>query len=152
MQNHTKFWLLIIICLGLIGIGISGYLTYEHFRGTLPTCKISYLPFLDNCGQVLGSKYAQIGPLPTAMLGLFYYIFIFISTNYLLIFPQKLTPHIKTIYLLIDSVAALISIILVYLQLFVLHAICPYCMLSAFTTFAIFFTTLKIRRLPTQPA
>ena len=153
MSTQTKTWLIIIIFLSLLGILDASYLTYEHFQDTFPPCKLPHFLFLakfNDCGQVLNSPYAQIGPIPTAALGIAFYTTVMIITLLTLYNSTKYFNLTKTILLLLGISGIITSAILVYLQLFVIHAICPYCMLSAFTTLAIFLTVIIIHRLPTE--
>ena len=122
-----KIYLLLFV-LSMIGLLDSLYLTYEHFRDTLPPCE--YGAFFD-CGSVLRSEYASIGGIPLALIGVGHYLILAVVTAmaYLnKIFAQKITPWLV-------GLGALASIYFVYLQLVILRAICLYCMVSAVNSF-----------------
>lgn len=59
---------MLLLTLGLVGMGISGYMTYVEVRGVHPLC----LPGTD-CLTVLASPYAHILGVPVALLGLLMY-------------------------------------------------------------------------------
>ena len=58
-----------VLC--LIGIGIAGYLTYVHYAGLKVLCLSS-----GGCETVQASRYAKLGGIPVATLGLVGYILI----------------------------------------------------------------------------
>src|SRR5215470_13319949 len=58
-----------VLC--LIGIGIAGYLTYVHYAGLKVLCLSS-----GGCETVQASRYAKLGGIPVATLGLVGYIVI----------------------------------------------------------------------------
>ena len=58
--------------LSLIGLADSVYLTVEHLVGENAGCVVAR-----GCAEVLGSKYASIGPLPIALIGALAYFIAF---------------------------------------------------------------------------
>ncbi len=123
----------IIIVLIFIGIYDAGYLTIEHYRDTIPPCSLHNI-FAD-CGRVLRSQYAVIFGVPLALLGLVHYVTLLGFTLIAFRFQKWWSKY----WLLIQTAGGLLfSIYLVYLQLFVIRAICPYCMLSAVVSTLLF--------------
>ena len=55
------------LVLAVLGIGIAGYLTYVHYAHTSPVCTTG------GCETVQKSKYAELGGIPVALLGLVAY-------------------------------------------------------------------------------
>ncbi|MEK9183791.1 MAG: vitamin K epoxide reductase family protein [Patescibacteria group bacterium] len=91
------------------------------------------------CHEVMASAYATIGEMPLAGFGLLYYgTILFLS---LLYFQKKLAIIIKIIFAL-SLVGTLISAYLVYLQIFVIKAICAYCFISAILSLSIFLVSI----------
>ncbi len=112
----------------VLGIVDAGYLSYEHLAKITPPCPVRPIlqSFID-CGKVLESPYASILGIPVAVVGLAYYLFLLFT-----IFKLKK-------YLVFITGAALLgSTYFMYIQLFVLHAICLYCTLSALLNLVIF--------------
>lgn len=128
--KRIKFILFLI----LAGIFDTLYLSYEHLINFVPPCPThSILGSFVDCGKVLSSQYAAVFGVPVAYLGLLYYLFLFIF----------LVRKVNLNFLFVLSFFALMaSGYFVYLQLFVLHAICLYCMASAIINLLIFFTLL----------
>lgn len=128
--KNTKFILVLI----LAGIFDTLYLSYEHLTNFIPPCPThSILGSFVDCGKVLSSQYAVVFGIPVAYLGLLYYIFFFIF----------LIKRGNLNFLFILSFFALMaSGYFVYLQLFVLHAVCLYCVASAVINLLVFFALL----------
>jgi len=75
--NRSGVWLVVLLVCGLVGFTDASYLTVEHFRDVPPPCQINWVtqilgPWVD-CGRVLTSKWASVGPVPTAALGMVFY-------------------------------------------------------------------------------
>lgn len=60
------------LALSLIGLGISAYLTYEHYTGST-TLACSSTGTVD-CHKVTTSTYAELFGIPVALLGLLFYV------------------------------------------------------------------------------
>jgi uncharacterized membrane protein len=59
-----------IVAACLVGVGIAAYLTYVHYAHTSPVCTTG------GCEKVQKSKYAELGGVPVALLGLVAYVFL----------------------------------------------------------------------------
>ena len=110
------------LILGFLGFLDATYLTILHYKNILPPCHLT-----SNCETVLTSQYAQIGPIPVALLGTLFYlavmaVCILLLTNYKKIF-------LNSYYLLIGS-GFVVSLVLIYIQAYLLHAYCQYCILA----------------------
>jgi len=80
---------------------------------------------------VITSEWAYIGPIPLATIGAVYYI-VMIALGSLWITTKNET--LERILLPITAFGFLASMGFVYLQFFVIEAICPFCMMSAAAT------------------
>lgn len=121
-------WGLIIV--SFIGFLDASYLTVAHYGGIDLTCTI-----LKGCEEVTTSEYSVIFGVPLALLGVFYYLTVLLLS--LIYFDTKNRFILKIIPPL--TVAGLFaSAWFVYLQLFVIKAICEYCMISAATSTTLF--------------
>ncbi|MEP6821186.1 MAG: vitamin K epoxide reductase family protein [Chthoniobacterales bacterium] len=108
--------------LSLVGLSETTYLTATHLAGAHVTCVTAA-----NCSQVLGSVYASFRGLPLAGLGALGYFAVFsFSTLAAFRFPRASTLLALTVGLMF-----LTTLWLLYLQAFVLHAFCDYCLFSA---------------------
>ena len=125
---------IIIIVAGILGFADATYLSILHFANIVPPCSI-----LQGCEKVTTSRYSVIAGVPLALVGTIYYLAIFIlSVAYL---DKRKIILIKIVGGL-SVLAFLGSLALIYLQLFVIGSICPYCMFSALTSTTIFVSVL----------
>lgn len=132
-------WLLIVLfSAALIGFADSAYLTAQYIRGVIPPCVL-----LNNCELVLTSKYATVGPVPIAALGLLYYGTVLVL---LIAYFDIRNRRILHWACWLVSAGMLASLYFVYVQLFIIGALCPYCLLSAVTTLAMFIVSVAIMR------
>lgn len=135
----TVGWLTV----GLIGFVDATYLTIQHYRGASLDC---YL--LSGCEEVTTSRYAKIGSISIALLGALYYLsVILLSGAYL----DTKRNWLLTIISSLTTVGFLVSIFLVYLQIFVIRALCSYCLLSAFVASVLFVLAVILARISRKP-
>lgn len=137
--------------LGLNALAIldTVYLTYMHFKPTASTlCKIS--DYLD-CDIVNKSIYAELFDIPVSILGMLTYVLLF-ALGWAVLRNIKLTKCWKALttsnvlwfMFALTSVGVLFSGYLTYIELFVLHAVCVFCMLQQAIIIADFFLLLSI--------
>lgn len=127
---------ILLIVLAVVGFGVATYLTVEHVRGNLPSCSV-----VGGCEDVLTSKYATIGSVPTAVLGIGYYLVIIILG---LLYLDVSNIFIMRLVGWLTVIGFVASLYLVYLQLWVIGAICLYCMTSALVCTLLFVIDLVI--------
>ena len=118
------------LVVGFLGFLDASYLAAKYYSGEPITCSL-----LEGCEQVTTSEYAAIFGVPVALLGAAYYLFIFLAAIYY--FDSKNARVFKRIAP-ITAAAFLATLYFVYLQLFVIGAICIYCMFSALTSTILF--------------
>ena len=114
----------------LVGFLDATYLTIQHYRGAGLECGP-----LRECDAVTTSQYAVIGGIPLALLGALYYLAILLLT---VAYYDTKHLRIPAIIARLTILGFLASLILVYLQTFVIHAFCFYCLLSAVTSTSLF--------------
>jgi len=119
-------WLyLIAAILSLGGLADAIYLTVQDITGASLRCTI-----ISGCSEVLASKYAHIGSIPLASVGALAY-FVFFSLAILAAFGYAFARPFLTVLV---TLMFLTSLWLIYLQAFVIHHFCQYCLLSATIT------------------
>jgi uncharacterized membrane protein len=119
-------WLYFVAALvSLIGLGDAIFLTIQDLTGETLRCTV-----ISGCSEVLSSKYAHLGPIPLASLGAVSY-FAFFSLAVLAAFGYGFA---RPLLLILVSVMFLMTLWLFYLQAFVIHHFCQYCLLSAAVT------------------
>lgn len=132
-------WVWVAIVVALLGFADAAYLANEHLRGAIPPCTIG------GCEQVLTSVYAEVFGVPVALLGAGYYLFV----AALLVWSVSERKHSGirlAMWVVTAGMAA--TLYFVGLQLFVLHAICVYCMGSAASTTTLFVLLWSMRSRP----
>jgi len=103
-----------------IGLADSGYLTMKDLRGDYVRCG-------DDCSAVLGSKYADVAGVPLAAIGASAYFAVLVAAALAAIGHTGA----RRVVALFAVPMALTSLWLVYLQAFIIHSFCRYCLLSA---------------------
>jgi len=121
----------------LIGLADAIYLTIEHVTGQSVRCTI-----VAGCSEVLSSPYSVVAGVPLAMIGAAAYFGVF-SFATLAAFGYRFAVKLLTVLVL---VMFLVSLWLIYLQAFVIHAFCQFCLLSAAVATALTVIVLLARR------
>ena len=108
--------------IALVGVGEATYLTVMFLSGETAVCGNS-----SDCAQVLGSSYAKIGPVPMSGLGALAYFSVFSFATFAG-FGYALARRFFN-----WTVLAMfcMTLWLLYVQAFRLHAFCRYCLFSA---------------------
>lgn len=126
-----KFLLYTILTLSLLGAVDAGYLLIETVSGAAVVCpSVPIGRFnLNQCNVVLSTPYAKMFGLPNAFYGLVAYLFFAILALYGLNENQKINSMKVLSYL--SGFGILVFLYFIYLQLFVIKALCFYCLLSS---------------------
>ena len=117
--------------LGLAGLAIAIYLTVVHYDHSSPVC----VGGGGGCEKVQSSDYAELAGVPVAVLG---------TIGYALILASLLVPGDAGRFAgaLLGLVGVGFSVYLTYLELFVIDAICQWCVASAVVMAALAAVTL----------
>ncbi len=114
--------------LSLLGLADAIYLTVEHVTGQSVPCTI-----IAGCSEVLSSSYAVVAGIPLALIGATAYFSVFslatLATFGYRVASTLLTPLVVSMFV--------VSLWLIYLQAFVIHAFCQFCLLSAAITLSL---------------
>ena len=106
----------------LCGLAEATYLTVLHLTGETILCGGS-----TDCSHVLASKYAAIGPVPLAGFGALAYFTAFSCA----IFAAFDYRGARKALILTVLLMLLVTFWLLYVQAFLLHTFCRYCLFSA---------------------
>lgn len=120
------FLLLIFAALGLLD---ALYLTIQHYQHVIPPCTVG------GCETVLSSHYATVMNIPVSLLGVIFYVAVFIGTG---VFMHTKAKQLPGLLFTLCSAGLLVGIILIGIQAFVLHAWCYYCLFSELIDFLLF--------------
>ena len=119
----------------LIGVGVAAYLTWAHYANAALVCVRG-----GGCETVQNSSYSEIAGIPVALLGLVSY-----ATIVLLLAWDSANARMGAAVLAL--VGLLFSAYLLVLQLFVIHALCIWCVVNdvVIAPALAFVTALRLR-------
>jgi uncharacterized membrane protein len=109
-----------LIC--LVGVGEATYLTVMSLTGQTAICGGS-----GSCFEVLGSKFAKIGGIPIASFGAVAYFTAFSCAT----FAAFGRPRAQVFFSIVVGTMFAFTLWLLFVQAFLLHAFCQYCLFSA---------------------
>ena len=114
--------------LALCGLADSIYLTVTHLTGEDVACVAS-----SGCSEVLSSAYSSVGPIPLGAFGALAY-FVAFSLATLAAFGYG---RARAFLPVVVTAMCITTLWLLYVQAFVLHAFCDFCLLSASLTLSL---------------
>ena len=117
---------IVVAIVSLAGLADATYLTVQALTGETLGCGGS-----PDCFKVLGSAYARVAGIPLASFGVLAYFSVFTFATF------ALFGYARARIFLILTVGAMFlgTLWFLYVQAFLLHAYCRYCLFSAATTF-----------------
>lgn len=133
----TKKLLLAILIAALIGLAASVYLSFVKLSDTPIYCT----PGLGDCDAVNSSQWSELFGIPLALYGVAMYLVILL----VILLKDKvkyIAQNENYILFGISSFGFFFSLYLLYLELFVIKAICQWCMVSAISITIIFVISL----------
>jgi uncharacterized membrane protein len=123
----------VLLLLAVLGTAVAVYLTFVALDPNVePFCS-----GVGDCHTVQSSEYAKVGPIPVAVLGLGMYLGLLglVGARFL---PLGRDPRFALWTFALALSGALYSGYLTYLELFVIDAICVWCVASAAIVTGIF--------------
>jgi uncharacterized membrane protein len=124
-SGRTGLFYAVAALLALFGLADAIYLTINHLTGETARCTVT-----SGCNEVLGSAYATIGGVPIAAAGALAYFTVF-SLATLALFGYR---QARTLLAPVVALMLLATLWLLFVQAFVLHKYCEYCLFSAAIT------------------
>ena len=115
-------------CLALVGLSEAIYLTVMNLTGETALCGGS-----SDCFKVLGSAYAKVAGVPVAGFGALAYFAAFSGA----VFAAFGYPRARIFFIIVVAGMFLTTLWLLYVQAFILHAFCRYCLFSAALIFVL---------------
>lgn len=130
-------WIIFVfIAVSLIGLADSSYLTAKHYLGTPINCSI-----FNGCDTVTSSPYSTVLGIPVALLGVSYYFsFLLLVIFYLDTRREKILEFAARF----SVVGIIASFWFLFLQIFIIKALCLYCLISAASSTTLFVISLLI--------
>lgn len=116
----------VVALVSLAGLADATYLFVQNLAGETAVCGGS-----PDCFRVLGSVYAKIAGIPVAAIGAVAYFAVFTFATFAAFGYQRART-----FLMVTVFAMFLSTLwFLYVQTFLLHAFCRYCLFSAAITF-----------------
>ncbi len=135
-QNSPSRGLItLLFVIAALGFADAGYLTVEHYMNKIPPCSIG------SCQTVLTSVYATVFGVPVALGGVAYYLIFLVLLMIYLDTKREIFLRSALIFSIFGFLA---SLYFLYLQAFVIHAFCQYCLGSAATSTLLFLISIFI--------
>lgn len=134
----SNFVIIFFAIVSLVGLADTVFVTVNHYKGAIPPCTL-----LNGCETVLTSKYSEVFGIPIALFGALFYFSVFALT---LAYLKTKNNKIITALLVLTGLAFLMSLFFIYLQFFVIKAVCEYCLTSAAASIILFVLSVFIAR------
>jgi len=126
-MRAQRILMVIAVMVAVFGLVDSGYLTIKHLQGSYVRCE-------DDCSAVLGSVYADgVAGVPLAGFGAMAYATVIVAA----VFAASGSTIGRRILTVMATTMAFVSLWLIYLQAFVIHSFCRYCLASAAACFTL---------------
>lgn len=126
-QGRPTWIDLLIPLLAMIGLGVAGYLTYVETQALSAVCGP-----IGDCNAVQSSSYARLfGVLPVGILGLIGFSLMLIAWLIQQLRDDKWGNYASIAIIGMALFGTLFSIYLTYLEIFVIEAVCMWCISSA---------------------
>ena len=117
---------IVVAIVALAGLADATYLSVQALTGETLGCGGS-----PDCFRVLGSSYARVAGVPVALFGAVAYFSVFTFAT----FAAFGYLRARTFLILTIGAMFVATLWFLYVQAFLLHAYCRYCLFSAATTF-----------------
>jgi uncharacterized membrane protein len=128
------------LALMLLGLGVSAYLSWTKLSGNTAACGP-----IGDCESVNNSRYAQIGGVPIALFGALGYLAL-LAALVIEVRWRSFSGAARLAAFGVSLVGTLYSAYLTYIEVAVLRAICPYCVVSAIAmTVILILCVLRLR-------
>lgn len=134
-STTPEFYLLILSFLGIL---VSAYLWISYAAPNPIIC------FTD-CELIRQSEYSNLFGISLPVYGTFFYLAIFIYILVLKLREKKFLKYEfeKTLFFLAALFGFGFSAYLTFIEFFVLHAVCQWCLVSAVLSTLVFFTSIQ---------
>ena len=120
----------IVCAIAALGTAVSAYLVWVHYSGSLALCI-----GVGGCEAVQTSRYSMIGDVPVAAIGLGGFLVMLAVTIGRIAQPRS---ELDVALFALSLAVTLYVVYLTYIEIFVLGAICPWCVSVATCAVAIF--------------
>jgi len=128
----------IVLVLSIIGFALAYHIWYTKKINQKLYCIIG-----EDCDKVIHSEHAETFGIENSVLGIIYYVFVFLMSLAFILLPNFFRISFLLIgFTTITGIAALFSIYLAGIQLFQIRDFCEYCLANTGVVVAIFLILL----------
>ena len=129
-KTIPKWIIFALVAVSLIGLADSSYLTAKHYLGSPVNCSI-----FNGCEKVTTSPYSIILGVPVELLGVLYYFsFLLLIIFYIDTRREKILEFTARF----SIIGVIASFWFLFLQIFIIKALCLYCLISATSSALLF--------------
>jgi uncharacterized membrane protein len=136
LANHLNGWRAAGIGLAGVGLADSSYLLAEFLSGQVALYSCPNIGVV-NCAAVTSSGYSRFLGVPVALLAVIWFI---TMASLFVINSASLNPLLTPLWV----VGVVFAGYLIFVELFLLHAICPYCTLAHATGMVLGAPSIKL--------
>lgn len=136
--HRFEFWYWVLFGAAFLGLLTSGYLWYEYSLPTPIGCSV-----IGGCEQVRVSDYSKLFGVSLPIYGTAFYLVLagFAST---LSWQRKKWKYEHLLLFAYTGIGFVMSAYFTYLEIFVIHAICQWCVISAVSAILCFGAATEI--------
>lgn len=131
--------LAIILVLAFLGLADAWYLAQAALNGTALVCGIEAL---DKCNVVAQSEYSRLFGIPLAVYGAGFYAFFFIIAAVLITIKNRI---LTKAFFWASALGFLASLYFLYVQVFLIKALCIYCLASFVIATLLFLVVWRLK-------
>lgn len=140
-EKTLKRFKVVLIVLSLLGMTVTAYLMIQHYANIENSfCNVN--DFV-NCDRVNKSIYAEIFGIPVSVLGFLTYTVLFVFSAFV---NGGLFNKLLGTATLFTGFGLVFSLVLSYIEFFVLRAICIFCVIQQILILIIFIIFFKLWR------
>lgn len=123
-MNRTTL-LTVGVVLTLLGLSDAWYLAQAALDGAALSCSLG--AGLDGCNIVAQSPYSHLFGVPLALYGVFFYAVLFVTLSILFVKSSCALYRVATA---LGAIGLIVSTYFLFLQIFIIKALCIYCIAS----------------------
>jgi uncharacterized membrane protein len=125
--------------LALVGLAVAAYLSYVETQSVQAICGP-----VGDCNAVQNSQYARLfGILPVGVLGMIGYVAILVAWVYPRLRADRLARYAPLAVFVMALLGTLFCVYLTYLEIFVIRAVCIWCLTTAVIITALMVLNLR---------
>jgi uncharacterized membrane protein len=126
-SSRTALWLVLLF--SGMGVAVASYLVTLH-AAIARNPRRGLCTFTDaiSCDAVLASPYAEIAGAPVALIGVAGFAALFVLAGVCLFIPWWGPCRMRVTLVLVASIGLLFELVMTGVELFIIQAVCPYCL------------------------